>query len=79
MSDGARVEILEPDHEPGSGVLAMRVRVNGVDVGTLARAPKVHTGDGRTSMTTVTLVLVPSAVEIKGDEDATGNTVIGFA
>jgi hypothetical protein len=62
------VEIVEDEHEPGTGVLAMRVRVNGVDVGSLARAPKVDVGDGVTRMVTVTLVLVPSRLDVKGSE-----------
>lgn len=80
MSDvtGARVEIVELDHEPGAGVVAMAVRVNGTDVGRLAKAPKVDAGDGNQRMTTVTLVLVPSVVEIKGDGEAPPKTPVGF-
>nr|WSW58514.1 hypothetical protein OG513_07900 [Streptomyces sp. NBC_00998] len=73
------MEILEDEHEPGTGVLSMRVVVNGTDVGTLAKAPKVDAGDGVTRMATVTLVLVPSRVEVKGSESVTsGELKIGF-
>lgn len=77
-TDGARVEIVESDHDPGTGVLATAVRVNGTDVGTLAKPPKVDTGDGNTRMTTVTLVLVPCVVEIKGDDVTATRNAIGF-
>ncbi|MFJ4768449.1 hypothetical protein ACIP88_04930 [Streptomyces uncialis] len=72
------MEIVETNHEPGTGVLAMSVRVNGTDVGRLAKAPKVAAGDGRERMATVTLVLVPSVVEIKGDGVKDTRTSIGF-
>ncbi|MFD9205983.1 hypothetical protein ACFVZM_06845 [Streptomyces sioyaensis] len=78
-ADGAHVEIVEPDHEPGSGVLPLTVRVNGTDVGTLAAYPKIRAGDGRTQCT-VTLVLVPSLLEVKGDEaDRSSGSKIGFS
>lgn len=32
---GAHVEIVEHEHESGSGVLAVRVRVTGTDVGAM--------------------------------------------
>lgn len=79
MADGAVVEIVEPDHEPGEGVLPLTVRVNGVDVGALATYPKIRAGDGRTACT-VTLVLVPSRLEVKGDEeDLSSKSKIGFS
>ncbi len=65
MSQGAHVEIVEPDHQ-GDSLVPTVVRVNGTDVGTLARAPKVRAG-GEGEATTVTLVLVPSRLEIKGE------------
>jgi hypothetical protein len=42
--------------------------VNGVDVGTVASAPKIKVGTrlGRT-VTTITLTLIPSRLEIKGE------------
>ncbi|MFD0650231.1 hypothetical protein [Streptomyces malaysiensis] len=73
------MEVVEADHEPGSGVVAMVVRVNGVDVGQLAEVPKIDVGDCRERAATVTLVLVPSKIEIKGDEDQRpSQTKIGF-
>lgn len=79
MADGAVVEIVEPDHEPGEGVLPLTVRVNGVCVGMLAAYPKIRAGDGRTPCT-VTLVLVPSRLEVKGDEgDRSARSKIGFS
>ncbi|MFI7096445.1 hypothetical protein [Streptomyces lydicus] len=78
MADGAVVEIVEPDHTAGDGVLPLTVRVNGTDVGTLAAYPKIRAGDGRTPCT-VTLVLVPSRLEVKGDEeDLSSGSKIGF-
>lgn len=73
---GARVEIVESDHEPGGPVIPTNVRINGVDVGLLAKAPKVGTGDG--DVTTVTLVLLPASVEIKGDDVREEKKTIGF-
>ncbi|WP_086768741.1 hypothetical protein [Streptomyces bobili] len=43
-----------------------RVRVNGVDVGKLAKPPKISVGHDRTC-TTITLTLVPSRLEIRGE------------
>ncbi|MEU7039854.1 hypothetical protein AB0A77_02195 [Streptomyces varsoviensis] len=76
---GAHVEIVEADHEPGMGVVPTSVRVNGVHVGRLAKTPKVDTGDGRERMTTVTLVLLPSYLEIKGDDSPAVRNAIGFS
>lgn len=74
---GARVEIVESGHEPGDPVIPTNVRVNGVDVGRLAKVPKVVMGDDE--VTTVTLVLMPASVEIKGDDVRTDRKPIGFA
>ncbi|MFE5828756.1 hypothetical protein ACFQ8W_00545 [Streptomyces sp. NPDC056508] len=76
MTTGARVEIVEPDHEPGTPLVPKVVRVNGVDVGALAKSPVVSVGDDE--LTTVTLVLYPSAVEIKGDDVRDDIRPIGF-
>jgi hypothetical protein len=65
VAKGAHVEIVEPDHQ-GEGVVPTVVRVNGTDVGILARAPRVHVGEGDEA-TTVTLVLVPSRLDVKGE------------
>jgi hypothetical protein len=74
---GARVEIVESDHEPGCVIVPTHVRVNGVDVGLLAKAPVVAmSGD---DATTVTLVLLPSHVEITGDGPQERPKTIGFA
>ncbi|MFF4478665.1 hypothetical protein ACFY1A_16845 [Streptomyces sp. NPDC001520] len=73
------MEVVEPDHEPGTGVLAMSVRVNGVDVGRLAEAPKIDLGNGRDQQATITLVLVPSRVDVRGDDDRPDGITIGFA
>ncbi|MEU9120885.1 hypothetical protein AB0C96_13665 [Streptomyces sp. NPDC048506] len=40
MADGAVVEVVEANHEPGTPLIPTRVRVNGIDVGALAKAPK---------------------------------------
>ncbi|MFE5159164.1 hypothetical protein ACFRNT_11630 [Streptomyces sp. NPDC056697] len=77
MSDGAHVEIVEPDHTPGDAVLPTVVRVNGVDVGALAKPPKVEAGSSD-EYATVTLVLIPSRLEIKGDDTPTDRKPIGF-
>ncbi|WP_051741181.1 hypothetical protein [Kitasatospora sp. MBT66] len=66
MSDGAHVEIVEPGHDSGLPLMPTTVRVNGTDVGTLAEAPKVDTGDSDHPVT-VTLVLVPRRIDLKGE------------
>ncbi|MFD6365120.1 hypothetical protein ACFWFX_35585 [Streptomyces roseolus] len=76
MPTGARVEIVEPNHEPGGPLIPKIVRVNGVDVGLLAEAPVVKVVDEE--LTTVTLVLYPSSVEIKGDDVRDDARPIGF-
>lgn len=63
---GAHVVLEEADDTGETGVSVTRVTVNGVDVGRLARAPKISVGvDGRCS--TVTITLVPSRLEIRGE------------
>ncbi|WP_346010650.1 hypothetical protein [Streptomyces sp. SID5910] len=56
----------EADDTGEQGVSVTRVLVNGVDVGRLAKAPKINVGVDRTC-TTVTLTLVPSRLEIRGE------------
>ncbi|MFE7399629.1 hypothetical protein [Streptomyces sp. NPDC057557] len=58
----------EADDTGADGLMVTRVSVNGVDVGRLARAPKISVGtkDDRT-LTTITLTLVPARLEIKGE------------
>jgi hypothetical protein len=63
---GAHVVLEEADDTGETGVSVTRVLVNGVDVGRLARAPKISVGTER-RCTTVTLTLVPSRLEIKGE------------
>lgn len=65
---GAHVVVWEADDTGEDGVSATHVRVNGVDVGKLASAPtvKIGTRAGGT-LTTVTLELVPSRLEIRGE------------
>jgi hypothetical protein len=58
---GALVELV--DESDDEGLVPTVVKVNGVDVGRLAKAPRVTTtGD----VVTVTLVLMPRRVEVKG-------------
>ncbi|KPC89938.1 hypothetical protein ADL27_38670 [Streptomyces sp. NRRL F-6602] len=65
---GAHVVLEEADDTGEDGVQVTRVLVDGHDVGRLARAPKVVVGSTRDrSVTTVTLVLVPSRLEIRGE------------
>lgn len=63
---GAHVVLEEADDTGESGVIVTRVSVNGVDVGKLAKPPKINVGHDRTC-TTVTITLVPSRLEIKGE------------
>jgi hypothetical protein len=66
MSTGAHVVILETDDTGEDGVSADRVLINGHDVGLMAAIPKVKVGI-RGDLTTVTLTLAPSYLEIKGE------------
>ncbi|WDM16752.1 hypothetical protein J3S85_37965 [Streptomyces lavenduligriseus] len=63
---GAHVVLVEDEDTGESGVSVTRVVVNGVDVGRLAKAPKITVGTDR-RCTTVTITLVPSRLEIRGD------------
>lgn len=65
---GAHVVLEEADDTGEDGLMVTRVSVNGVDVGRLAKPPKINVGmkDGR-ALTTVTITLVPSRLEIKGE------------
>ncbi|WP_405482974.1 hypothetical protein [Streptomyces sp. NBC_00009] len=65
---GAYVVLEEADDTGEDGVMVTRVVINGVDVGRLANAPKIKVGSDRDrSVTTVTITLVPSRLEIKGE------------
>lgn len=65
---GAHVVLEEADDTGEDGLQVTRVIVNGVDVGRLARAPKIHVGTpGERDLTTVTLTLVVSRLTIKGE------------
>jgi hypothetical protein len=63
---GAHVVLEEADDTGETGVSVTRVIVNGVDVGRLAKAPKIDVGTDR-RCTTVTITLVPARLEIKGE------------
>lgn len=63
---GAHVVLEEVDDTGEGGVVITRAIVNGVDVGRLAGPPKVRVGYDR-AVTTVTLTLVPSRLEIRGE------------
>jgi hypothetical protein len=63
---GAHVVLEEADDTGEDGVVVTRVSVNGVDVGKMAKPPKVVVGHAR-ECTTVTITLVPSRVEIRGE------------
>jgi hypothetical protein len=65
---GAHVVLEEADDTGEQGVIPTRAIVNGVDIGTLAEAPKISVGDrGKGKITTVTLTLIPSRLEIRGE------------
>ncbi|MEV4037740.1 hypothetical protein [Streptomyces umbrinus] len=63
---GAHVVLEEADDTGEDGVIVSRVIVNGVDVGRLAEAPKIVVGT-KDDVTKVTLTLVPSRLEIRGE------------
>lgn len=63
---GAHVVLEEADDTGADGVSVTRVLINGHDVGRLAKAPKVDVGVN-SSCTTVTIVLVPSRLEVRGE------------
>jgi hypothetical protein len=65
---GADVVLMEADDTGEDGVIVTHVSVNGVDVGKLSETPKIVVGskaDG--TVTTITLTLVPSRLEIRGE------------
>ncbi|KDQ65694.1 hypothetical protein [Streptomyces sp. NTK 937] len=78
---GSHVVLEEADDTGEDGLQVTRVIVNGVDVGRLAKAPKIHVGTSSSSdLTTITLTLIPGRLTIKG-EHADGDhreTKIGF-
>ncbi|MFE0326346.1 hypothetical protein ACFW08_05955 [Streptomyces sp. NPDC058960] len=63
---GAHVVLEEAEDTGESGVSITRVIVNGVDVGRIAKAPKIDVGTDR-RCTTITITLVPSRLEIRGE------------
>ncbi|MFB7115754.1 hypothetical protein [Streptomyces sp. NPDC056291] len=58
--------MVEDEDAGEEGVIVTRVLVNGVDVGKIAKPPKISVGHDR-SCTTVTITLVPSRLEIRGE------------
>lgn len=63
---GAHVVLEEADDTGADGVIVTRVSVNGVDVGRLAGVPTITVGT-KDDVTKVTLTLVPSRLEIRGE------------
>jgi hypothetical protein len=65
---GAHVVLEEAEDTGEDGLMVTRVSVNGVDVGRLARAPKINVGTkSDRTLTTITLTLVPARLEIRGE------------
>lgn len=65
---GAHVVLSEAEDTGEDGLMVTHVTVNGVDVGRLAKAPKISVGTKEDrSLTTITLTLVPSRLEIAGE------------
>jgi hypothetical protein len=65
---GAHVVLEEAEDTGEDGLMVTRVSVNGVDVGRLARAPKINVGTkADRTLTTITLTLVPARLEIRGE------------
>ncbi|MFB7479587.1 hypothetical protein ACFUEM_08445 [Streptomyces anulatus] len=65
---GAHVVLEEADDTGEDGLSITRVIVNGVDVGRLAKPPKIAVGSKQDrTLTTVTITLVPARLEIKGE------------
>lgn len=77
---GAHVVMEESDDTGEDGVSITRVSVNGVDVGKMTTAPKVHVRTGG-QLTTVTLTLAVSRLDIRGElaDGATREPRAGFA
>ncbi|MFI2213048.1 hypothetical protein [Streptomyces sp. NPDC020141] len=64
---GAHVVLLEDDDTGENGIVVTRALVNGVDVGTIAERPRIRLGtSGTDDVTTITLTLVPSQLEVRG-------------
>jgi hypothetical protein len=63
---GAHVVLEEADDTGEDGVIVTRVSINGVDVGKMAKPPKISVGHAR-ECTTITITLVPSVLTIKGE------------
>lgn len=63
---GAHVVMEERDDDGSDGVSITHVSVNGVDVGLMAKPPRVRVGTGG-ERTTVTLTLAVSRLEIRGE------------
>ncbi|MCY0926205.1 hypothetical protein OTB20_08300 [Streptomyces sp. H27-H1] len=65
---GSHVVLTEEQDTGEDGVLVTHVSVNGVDVGRMACVPRVRVaGKGEGKITTVTLTLIPSRLEIRGE------------
>ncbi|WP_069752971.1 hypothetical protein [Streptomyces sp. EN16] len=65
---GAHVVLEEADDTGEDGLSITRVIINGVDVGRLAKPPKIAVGTKQDrTLTTVTITLVPARLEIKGE------------
>ncbi|MFF3142146.1 hypothetical protein ACFVRU_10550, partial [Streptomyces sp. NPDC057927] len=56
----------EADDTGADGVIVTRVSINGVDIGKMSKPPKIVVGHAR-ECTTVTITLIPSRLEIKGE------------
>jgi hypothetical protein len=63
---GAHVVLEEVGSTGECGVSVTRVVVNGVDVGLVEETPKITIGDSD-SPTKITLTLIPSRLEIRGE------------
>lgn len=63
---GAHVVMEEAGSTGEDGVSITRVSVNGVDVGLMTRPPRVRVG-ARDELTTVTLTLAVSRLDIRGE------------
>jgi hypothetical protein len=60
--------MVEDDDTGEDGVIVTRVLVNGVDLGKMTETPKISIGTKASgSLTTITLTLAPSRLEVRGD------------
>jgi hypothetical protein len=78
---GADVVLEESNDTGENGVVVTRVTINGVDVGRLAKTPKIDIGTrGNDKITTVTITLLPSRLVIKGEhaDDDRREPRVGF-